>query len=487
MMTHPRLPLGLFLAAALAAAESPEAARSRLLESAGENAGAWRRIARQIWEHPEIAFQETRSAALIRDELRRAGFRVEENAAGMPTAFVASWGAGKPVIAILGEYDALPGLSQQDRPERMPRVEGGPGHGCGHNLFGAAAGLAATVVKSEMQARGLQGTIRYYGTPAEEGGGGKIHMLRAGLFRDVDAVLAFHPWDSNAADANPWLANVSARVRYTGRAAHAAASPEHGRSALDAVEVMTHAVNLLREHVPQETRIHYVITRGGSAANIVPESAEVALIVRHPDLKTLESIWERVQNCVAAGALATGTKPEIEIVSSYANLVAVETLVELLDKNLRLAGGVRYTAEERAFAEALRAHTDTSRALPLGSEAEVQPPRRALLAASTDVGDVSWNVPTGHFLAATFPPGIPLHTWLSTAAAGSSLGEKGMVVAAKTLALTAIDLLAGPALVGRARQDFVKSLGGASYRSLMPASAAPPGRRPAAGTEPPKP
>jgi aminobenzoyl-glutamate utilization protein B len=470
-MTHPRRFLCLFCLAALANAQSPGA--SRLLKSVDAHAAPWQRIARQIWENPETAFEEVNSSALIKDELRRAGFRIQDNAAGMKTAFVASWGEGKPVIAILGEYDALPGLSQEDRPERKPRVEGAPGHGCGHNLFGTAAGLAAVAVKDEMQARGLKGTIRYYGTPAEEGGGGKIHMVRAGLFRDVDAALVFHPWDANLADANSWLANVSARVRFTGLAAHAAAAPEQGRSALDAVEVTTHALNLLREHVPQETRIHYVITRGGSAANIVPDSAELSLIVRHPDLPTLESIWERVRNCAAAGALATGTKYDIEITSSYANIVPVETLVTLLDKNLRLAGGVHYTPEERAFAEALRAKVDVSRALPLGSEAEVQPPKRSLLSASTDVGDVSWNVPTGQFLAATFPPGIPLHTWMSTAAAGTSLGLKGMTVAARTLALTAIDLLADPALVERARRDFTTALRGASYRSLLPAATPP--------------
>lgn len=466
MMTHTRLLL-CFLCALAAAAQN------RLLESVDNAAPAWQRISRAIWENPETGFQEFKSAALIRNELRANGFRIEESVAGMQTAFIASYGEGRPVLAILGEYDALPGLSQEDRPDRKPRVDGAPGHGCGHNLFGAAAGLAAVSAKNEMAARGLKGTLRYYGTPAEEGGAGKVFMIRAGLFKDVDAVLAFHPWDSNSADANSWLANVSARVRYTGRAAHAAAAPDQGRSALDAVEVMAHAINLLREHVPQETRVHYVITKGGSAANIVPETAEVSMIVRHPDLKTLDGIWERVQNCVSAGALATGTQHEIEVTSGYANLVPNDTLVRLLDKNLRLTGGVRYTSEERAFAELLRRVVDTSRALPLGSEAEIQPPKTTLLSASTDVGDVSWNVPTGHFLAATFPPGVPLHTWMSTAAAGTTLGQKGMVVAAKTLALTALDLFSDPALLKQAQDDFKKRLGGQSYRSLIPAGAKP--------------
>ena len=431
-------------------------------------------IARAIWEHPELGYQETRSAALLRGELQAAGFRITENVAGIPTAFIAEWGSGAPVIAILGEYDALPGLSQEDAPQRKPRAEGAPGHGCGHNLFGAGSALAAAAVKEHMEKAGLKGTLRFYGTPAEEGGGGKIFMIRAGAFKDVDIVLAWHPMDRNEADANPWLANLSARFRYTGRAAHAAKSPDAGRSALDGVEIMTHALNLLREHVPQETRIHYVITKGGDAANIVPETAELSLIVRHPDQKSLESIWERVLNCAQAGALATGTAMSFEVNSSYANMLHTPLLVDLLDRSLRAAGGVGYTPEERAFAEALRKRmVDLPEDLPLGSERDIQPPRRDLVYASTDVGDVSWAVPTGHFHAATFPPGTPLHTWMSTAAAGTSLGRKGMAVAARTLALSAVELFENPKLVAEARAQWQEQKKGREYRSLLPADKKP--------------
>lgn len=461
------------LIALLALSAISALAQTTVIDSVNARADHFGKLSRQIWENPETGFEEFKSAALLRDELKAAGFRITENVGGMPTAFIAEYGSGAPVIALLGEYDALPGLSQDDVPERKPRVEGAPGHGCGHNTFGVASALAAIAVKEQMVKRGLKGTVRFYGTPAEEGGGGKIYMIRAGAFKDVDVALAWHPWDRNEVDNNSWLANISAKVRYSGKAAHAAAAPDAGRSALDAVEIMTHAINMLREHVPQETRMHYVITKGGSAANVVPENAELSIIVRHPDSKTLEGIWERVLNCARAGAIATDTKMEFEITASYANLVPVPSLVSLLDKNLKLAGGVQYTEDERKFAEALRANTDVTNAPPLGTEAKVLPPRTALAYASTDVGDVSQTVPTGQLLAATFPPGTPLHTWLSTACAGTSLARKGMVVAAKTLALSTMDLLTNPSLVAGAKADWQDKMKGRQYRSLLPADRKP--------------
>lgn len=450
-------------------------AQASVIDGVEARAEHFGRLSRQIWENPELGFHEAKSAAALRDELKAAGFRITENIAGLPTAFIAEWGGGKPVIGIIGEYDALPGLSQEVAAERKPRVEGAPGHGCGHNLFGSASTLAAIVAKEQMQKRGLKGTLRFYGTPAEEGGGGKIYMIRAGAFQDADVVLVWHPFDRNQADDNPWLANISASIHFEGLAAHAAAAPDAGRSALDAVELTAHAINMLREHVPQETRMHYIITNGGQAANIVPAQAEMKLLVRHPNQKTLESIWERVLNCAQAGALSTGTTMSFTIQSAYANIVPTPSLVSLLDRSLRQVGGVQYTPEERGFAEEIRRHLpDPSSALELGSEATILPPRTALLSASTDVGDVSQVVPTGHFLAATFPPGTPLHTWISTASAGSSLGRKGMVVAAKTLALSATELLANPALVAQARADWEKARGDREYRSLLPRDKKPP-------------
>lgn len=473
-MTYTRGLLAVALALLPAAAQTPADTRAALLSSVDRLAPVWTAMSRKIWENPEISFHETASSALIRDALRGAGFTIRDSVAGMPTAFIAEWGQGAPVIGIIGEYDALPGLSQIDSPERKPRAEGAPGHGCGHNLFGTASALAAIAVKQHLEAGRLPGVIRYYGTPAEEGGAGKVYMIRAGLFEDADAVLAWHPWNANQADDNPWLANINVRVRYTGRAAHAAAAPDAGRSALDAAELFAHAINLLREHVPQETRMHYVYLKGGSAANIVPDSSEMSVIVRHPDLATLESIWERVRNAAQAGALGTGTEVSISTVSGYANYVPNPTLRDLIDANLKRVGGVHYTAEERKFAEAIRATLGSSKLPPLDDASRIMPPKPDLLSASTDVGDVSWNVPTGHLLAATFPPGVPLHTWQSTAIAGTSIGQKGLVVAAKTLALTAADLFHTPALAAKAKADLDNALRGRSYRSLIPADAKPP-------------
>lgn len=469
-MTYLRALPGLALAGLLAAAQTP--AQRAALDVVEKQAEPFRQISRQIWENPELGWQEKQSSALLRAELEKHGFRTRGFDA-MPTAFVAEWGEGRPVIGILGEYDALPGLSQEDAPERRPRVAGAPGHGCGHNLFGAGSALAAAAVKERMQALGLKGTIRFYGTPAEEGGGGKIFLIRAGAFRDADVVLAWHPGDFNAADDNPYLANISARVRFRGTPAHAAGAPEAGRSALDALEVMTHAVNLLREHVPQETRMHYIVTNGGAAANIVPEFAELSIIVRHPDLEELARIWERVKKCAEAGALATETKVEIEVSSAYANFRRNAVLRDLLDRSLRAAGGVRYSDEERAFIERIRATLGARELPPLERAAEVLPPKTSLSSVSTDVGDVSWVVPVGHFTAATMPPGVPLHTWQSTACAGTEIGRKGMMVAAKTLTLAALELFEKPELVRQARAAYEEQMRGREYRSLLPAERRP--------------
>lgn len=474
-MLHLRTTLGLILSAAsLMAGGAPDAARKAALAAAESGSARFGEISRQIWENPELGFAESKSSALLQEELRRAGFRVTSGQAGMPTAFVAEWGSGKPVVGVLAEFDALPGMSQDEWTEKHARVEGAPGHACGHNLFGAASTLAGIAVKEAMEKSGIKGTIRVYGTPAEEGGGGKIFMIRAGLFKDVDVSLAWHPADFNAADSSTmWLATAGGKFRFYGKSAHAAAAPDAGRSALDALELTTHAVNMLREHVPQETRIHYIITRGGTATNIVPEYAELSLYARNPDLSTLEGIWARIVDCAKAGALATGTRVEFEVNQSYANMVQLPSLVSLMDTNLRAVGGVKYTPGERTFAERLRNTFDPPRPIPLGSEEAIQKPGTYAVFASTDVGDVSWVVPTGHLHAATFPPGVPPHTWQSTAAAGSSIGRKGMAVAAKGLALTALDLLSDLALVNAAKSDWDARMKTATYRSLFPADRKP--------------
>jgi aminobenzoyl-glutamate utilization protein B len=459
--------------ALLAVACAPAAEdRAELLRAVEVRAGRLGEVSRLIWEYAEVGYQEVKSAELLKSELRSAGFEIRDQIGGIPTAFTASWGQGKPVIAILGEYDALPGLSQEAAPERKTRVSGGAGHGCGHNLLGSASALAAVAVKEYLAGRKLSGTIRFYGTPAEEGGGGKIYMLRAGAFQDADVALTWHPGSQNRAGLRSSLANISAKFRFYGRPAHAAGSPERGRSALDALMVMNHAVDLLREHVPESTRIHYIITHGGAAPNVVPDFAEAYYYARHPQMPALDGIWQRIVKCAEAGALATETRMEMELVNSVYNVLPNDALAALLDRNLRAVGGMKYTAEEQAFAERL-AKTFGGEAA-LGSQERVLAPDEGYGSGSTDVGDVSWALPTGQFSTATFVPGTPGHSWQSAACAGTTIGRKGMVIAAKTLALTAVDLVADPKQVEAARASFEKRRAGHVYRSRVPADQKPP-------------
>ena len=450
---------------------APDDELTRWMDARAERYGE---LSRDIWEWAEVGYKETRSAALLRDELESAGFRIEEGIGGMPTAFTATWGQGRPVVGILGEYDALPGLSQEAVAEQKPRTPGGGGHGCGHNLFGAASAFAAHAVKERLAASGREGTVRFYGCPAEEGGGGKIYMVRAGAFKDCDVVLAWHPAGENRASLQSNLANITGKFRFHGRAAHAAGSPERGRSALDAVALFTHAVDLLREHVPQSTRLHYIITNGGSAPNVVPDFAEVYLYSRHPDMEPLDDVWARVLKCAEAGVLATETRLEVELVNSAYNLLPNEALTRLLDRHLRAVGGVEYSAEERAFAEALRKTFPAGPRPALELAGTVGPVATGTSFGSTDVGDVSWVVPTAQFRAATFVPGTPGHSWQAVACAGSSIGRKGMAVAAKVLALSAWELLTTPGQVEAARESFRKASEGRAYRSRLPESQKPP-------------
>ncbi|MBI4469341.1 MAG: amidohydrolase [Acidobacteria bacterium] len=448
--------------------------RADLLRRMDQQADRFGAISRQIWEFAEVGYNENQSSERLKLELRSEGFEIQEDVAGIPTAFVASWGRGKPVIAILGEYDALPGLSQEDTPVEKARVAGGAGHGCGHNLFGAASAFAAVAVRHYLEEKKLPGTIRFYGCPAEEGGGGKIYMARAGAFSDCDVALAWHPGTRNQASLSSSLANITAKFRFYGKAAHAAGAPDQGRSALDAVMLMNLATELLREHVPALTRIHYIITQGGGAPNVVPGVAETFYYARHPDMAALDLIWARILKCAEAAALATETRMEMELINSVYNLLPNEALTALLDRNLKRVGGVRYSPEEQKFAEALRSTFPPEVMPSMGSQEEVETPRADLGSGSTDVADVSWVVPTAQFTTATFVPGTPGHSWQATAAAGGSIGRKGMVVAAKTLALSAVELLTMPAEVDSARRVFEKRIAGSVYRSRLPAGQKPP-------------
>jgi aminobenzoyl-glutamate utilization protein B len=468
-----RLALVLLAGAAAApplAAQAPEAEILASLDASREDYAG---IARQIWTLAEVGYQEHRSSALLQSELGAAGFRVEDGVAGMPTAFVASYGSGDPVIAILAEYDALPGISQDAVPERQPRPDVHAGHACGHHLFGTASTAAAIAVKDWLEGTGSSGTIRLYGTPAEEGGSGKVYMVRAGLFDDVDAVLHWHPGSVNEANPEISLANISGKFRFRGVSAHAAAAPERGRSALDAAEAMNHMVNLLREHVPDFTRIHYVITRGGEAPNVVPDATEVYYYARHPDPEVVKDVWARIVKAAEGAAVGTGTEVEHEITGGVYSLLPNNPLGQVVHRNLERVGGVRYSDADRAFAETIRASfpqprgelADAAAVVPFRAYQEGQPRSGA---ASTDVGDVSWAVPTAGFNTATWVPGTAAHSWQAVAAGGTDIGTSGMMVAAKTLALSAVELFQNPSLLAEARAELEARRGSDfQYRPLV--------------------
>ncbi len=443
------------VALALPTSVSAQNGKQMVASYIDQNAETFGELAQEIWDLAELGYLESESSALLQAQLRDAGFEVEAGVAGIPTAFVASFTNGDgPIIGILAEYDALPGITQDRAPVRAPIDDKPQGHACGHHLFGAGSTAAAIATKEWMQATGQQGEVRLYGTPAEEGGAGKVYMVRAGLFDDVDVVLHWHPGNRNAAGASSTLSNKSAKFRFTGVSAHAAGAPERGRSALDGVEAMNHMVNLMREHVPQETRIHYVITYGGAAPNVVPDFAEVFYYVRNPNPENVKSIFDRVAKAAEGAALGTGTTMAYEVIHGLYNMLPNVALQEAMHANLEEVGGVYYDDEEWTFAEAIH-ETLPADAPELESAAMVQPfyVTEEGSGGSTDVADVSWMVPTGGMSAATWVPGTSAHSWQAIAAGGTTIGNKGMVVAAKTLAMTAVDLFTRPELVAAAKTE----------------------------------
>lgn len=442
----------LLLAPAAAAAQDDDDAHSLIGDFLGAQRTDFEEVALSIWEWAEVGYQEERSSGLLQKQLAAAGFEVEAGIAGMPTAFVAEWGSGGPVVGILAEFDALPGISQTAAPRAEEREGVGAGHACGHHLFGTASVAAGLAVKDWLERSGSEGRIRVYGTPAEEGGAGKVYLVREGFFADVDAVLAWHPGDRNDASPGDSLANLSAKFRFRGISAHAAGAPDQGRSALDGVEAMNFLVNLMREHVHERSRIHYVITRGGEAPNVVPNFAEVYYYNRHPSVEVARSNWERILKAAEGAALGTGTEVDHELIHGLYNLLPNETIGRLLHANLQAVGGFAYTDEERAFAEEIQ--QSLARPRPIGSQEKVAEWKRTPAGGSTDVADVSWVVPTAQFRTATWVPGTPAHSWQAVAAGGMSIGLKGMHRAAEVLARTASDLFRDPAQIEAAQAEL---------------------------------
>jgi aminobenzoyl-glutamate utilization protein B len=454
-----------FLPVAALAAEAPPASKTARARSPYSMSDAWiashadtlRAVNQRIWSRPEVGLKETRAANELATLLERGGFRVERGVAGMPTAFVATTGSGRPTLGILAEYDALPGTSQAADSARRPRDENpeyDAGHACGHSVFGTASTAAALAAWSVAQAAKLPGTLRLYGTPAEETGIGKVYMARAGLFDDLDAALHWHASDRTHVTFETSKTVLSIKYRFDGVSAHASRSPHAGRSALDAVELMNTGANFLREHLTEDARIHYVITEGGGQPNVVPPHAEVWYYLRSDSHAETERILERVRHIAQGAALMTDTHTTERLDSDTFELLPNRPLSEVLQRQLERVGAPRFDDAERAFAKRTQSDLAAPPAEPLADAVDPLPaePTRGL--ASTDVGNVSWVTPTSGIDVACYTLGAPGHSWQVVACTGMSIGEKGMLVAARTLAGTVLELLASPSLVAAARRDF---------------------------------
>ncbi len=421
----------------------------------------------QVWSHAEIALREAKSAEVLAAYLEKQGFTVERGVADMPTAFIAEYGSGKPVIGIMGEYDALPGLSQKVSPTKEPLEEGAGGHGCGHNLFGAAAAGAAVAVKEAIEANSMAGTIRFYGTPAEEDIGGKIYMVKAGLFDDVDVALAWHPSSKNEADIQSSQAIVDFKVEFFGKTAHAAFDPWNGRSALDGLDILMHALNLMREHVRPTVRIHYVIQNGGNVPNIVPETATLWCWIRDSKRDGVQSVLEWTRKAAEGAALATETTSKLTVTGGDYEVLPIREGGLLMFENMKWIGPIEYTDEEQTFAHALQKSAGVEEKGMDGSIHEWRETSKDPEGGSTDVGDVSWVVPVVNLTAATAPADVPWHSWAVVASSAHSIGHKGMVFAAKALGTTAIDLLLNEEARGSVIDEFKDRTEGHTYQSFI--------------------
>lgn len=438
-------------------------------------------VSNQIWEYAETGFEEFKSAKLLCQTLAEEGFEVEQGVANIETAFIGSFGSGKPVIAFLGEFDALTGLSQNGGiAQPNPQQIGGNGHGCGHNLLGTGSLAAAIALRDYMQENNITGTVRYYGCPGEEIGGGKTFMAREGIFNDVDIALSWHPGTTNNIMSIATLACYEVYFKFKGKSAHAAASPHLGRSALDAVELMNIGVNYLREHIIPEARVHYAITNtGGFSPNVVQAEAEVLYFVRAPRVSQTDDIYQRICDIARGAALMTGTEVDIDLASALSNVIPNTTLEQVMYDNFVKLGTPSYTDAELHFAEAIREtlseeekKMDVQRNQKLAGKAiaDVIDPfmSDAFMAGSTDVGDVSWIVPTAQCMTACEPLGTPLHTWQIVATGTTSLAHKGMLHAGKILAATALDILQQPELIEQAQAELVDRRAGEVYTSPLP-------------------
>lgn len=464
--------------------------KENILKWISSNESIFTNIAKKIWENPQVAYEEAYASELQRTTLEEAGFKITSNVGGISTAFVAEYGSGTPIIGVLGEYDALPGLSQTVSTQRNEIVPNGPGHGCGHNLLGTAGVEAVMALKEIMMAEGIAGTIRYYGCPAEEVLSGKTFMARAGVFDDLDCALTWHPGTSNFVINTSMQAMVSVKFHFKGTTSHAAAAPHAGRSALDAVELMNIGSNYMREHVIDGTRMHYVITNGGLAPNIVPDNASVWYYLRSATKEGVDDMLARINKIAQGAALMTETEVNSEILAFAYETLANETLSNVMFENMKSSNSLEFTEEEQLFGQELVNTVDPkvvqiAKNLFGASADELLPTNQqynkelkgTTVTGSTDVGDVSWITPVGQVMTTCAPAGVQLHSWQATASFGSSIGFKGMHLAAKTMALSAFDLLMDEIIIEKARAEFKKNTESKQYKVGIPEEILPPSEK----------
>lgn len=427
----------------------------------------------KIWSYSETALKEYQSSKVLADYAEAQGFKVERGVAGLPTAFIASYGSGKPIIGVLGEFDALPGLSQKAQPTREPLVDGAPGQGCGHNLFGAGSLGAALAIKELIQEGKLKGTIRFYGTPAEEDLAGKVYMARAGLFDDLDVSLDWHPDYENRAGVQSSQAVTDYLITFKGKSAHAAADPWNGRSALDAAELFTTGINFMREHVKPSVRMHYVYTKAGEVPNVIPAEAAVWLWIRDSKRSGVAEVSERMKNIAKGAALMAGVDYEIKLNSGLYEILVNEVGAKVLQKNMEFVGPISYSKDEIDFANTIMKQYGADSKGISGIIQPLETTKPDPEGGSTDVGDVSYIVPEISLLATTAPYESPWHSWVVVACGGMSIGHKGMLYASKTLGTTMVDLFQNEELRKQIKAEFLKRKGNEVWKAMLPEGPAP--------------
>jgi aminobenzoyl-glutamate utilization protein B len=464
--------LYVFLAACLlsfgASAQKMAANKKAIIASVEKHEKALIEISDNIWALAETAFEETQSSKILADYAEKQGFTVERGVAGMPTAFVATYGSGSPVISVLGEFDALPGISQKAQPTKAFLNEGAAGHGCGHNLFGAGSLGAAIAVKELIQAGKIKGTVKFMGTPSEEKFFGKIWMVREGVWNDVDVNVSWHPSASTKADVQSSLALVDFKIEFFGQAAHASADPWNGRSASDALEIYTTGINYYREHVKPTVRMHYHIQDGGQVVNVVPDYSRLWMRVRDTERKGMMPVYERVQKMAEGAAIMANVDYKVSLISGIYEVLVNRSGGEIMQSNLELLGPINYTPEEIAFGKKIQEVTGKPQ---VGMDSEINPleaTREHPGGGSTDVGDVSWNVANINLGVTTAPKDTPWHSWAVVACGGMSIGHKGMAYASKAMGMTMLDLFEDASLVEKVKAEYKERKGDAVYEAIVP-------------------